>query len=89
VTFESAQRAPQPIDPHVCIGHVALRTADIDRARVDVDLLACEVGYAARDMPGLGHRRRRSVRVRRRLPAASRRHPRQDRLRHTDGGRHR
>jgi catechol-2,3-dioxygenase len=28
-----AARAPQPIDPNITIGHVHLRTADIDRVR--------------------------------------------------------
>ena len=43
---------PQPIDPHVRIGHVHLRTADIDRVRAFyVDLLGFDVVYEARDVP--------------------------------------
>ncbi len=53
--FEPARRAPQPIDPHVRIGHVHLRTADIDRIRAFyVDLLGFDVVYEARDVPGWG-----------------------------------
>ena len=49
------QRAPQPIDPQVRIGHVHLRTADIDRIRAFyVDLLGFDVVAEARDVPGWG-----------------------------------
>jgi catechol 2,3-dioxygenase len=54
-SFEPAQRAPQPIDPQVRIGHVHLRTADIDRIRTFyVDLLGFDVVHEARDVPGWG-----------------------------------
>jgi catechol 2,3-dioxygenase len=54
-SFEPAQCAPQPIDPRVRIGHVHLRTADIDRVRAFyVDLLGFDVVYEARDVPGWG-----------------------------------
>jgi len=53
--FEPARRAPHPIDPQVRIGHVHLRTADIDRVRAFyVDLLGFDVVYEARDVPGRG-----------------------------------
>src|SRR5262249_12571354 len=46
---------PRPIDPGVTIGHVHLRTADIDRIRAFyVDLLGFEVVAEARDVPGWG-----------------------------------
>ena len=32
-TIVPAARAPHPIDPNITIGHVHLRTADIDRVR--------------------------------------------------------
>jgi catechol 2,3-dioxygenase len=48
-------RAAQPIDPGVRIGHVHLRTADIDRVRAFyVDLLGFDVVMEARDVPGWG-----------------------------------
>ena len=48
-------RAPHPIDPHVRIGHVHLRTADIDRVRAFyVDVLGFDVVAEARDVPGWG-----------------------------------
>src|SRR5689334_24279528 len=48
-------RAPRPIDPGVTIGHVHLRTADIDRVRgFYVDLLGFDVVAEARDVPGWG-----------------------------------
>ena len=54
-SFEPARRAPQAIDPHVRIGHVHLRTADIDRVRAFyVDLLGFDVVYEARNVPGWG-----------------------------------
>ena len=49
------QRAPDPIDPGVRIGHTHLRTADIDRIRAFyVDLLGFDVVAEARDVPGWG-----------------------------------
>jgi catechol 2,3-dioxygenase len=46
---------PRPIDPGVTIGHVHLRTADIDRVRrFYVDLLGFDVVTEARDVPGWG-----------------------------------
>src|ERR1700744_5603837 len=49
------QGAPNPIDPGVRIGHVHLRTADIDRVRgFYVDVLGFDVISEARDVPGLG-----------------------------------
>ncbi len=49
------QRAPNPIDPGVRIGHVHLRTADIDRVRgFYVDVLGFDVVAEARDVPGWG-----------------------------------
>src|SRR6185437_15105341 len=48
-------RAPRPIDPGVSIGHVHLRTSDIDRIRAFyVDLLGFDVIAEARDVPGWG-----------------------------------
>jgi catechol 2,3-dioxygenase len=47
--------APRPIDPDVRIGHVHLRTADIDRIRgFYVDVLGFNVVMEARDVPGWG-----------------------------------
>ena len=47
--------AERPIDPNVRIGHVHLRTADIDRVRAFyVDLLGFDVIFEARDVPGWG-----------------------------------
>jgi catechol 2,3-dioxygenase len=49
------ERAPQPIDPGVRIGHVHLRTADIDRVRdFYVGVLGFDVVFEARDVPGWG-----------------------------------
>ncbi len=49
------QEAPNPIDPGVRIGHVHLRTADIDRVRgFYVDVLGFDVVAEARDVPGWG-----------------------------------
>src|SRR5918912_736772 len=46
---------PRPIDPNVTIGHVHLRTADIDRVRdFYVGVLGFEVVAEARDVPGWG-----------------------------------
>ena len=48
-------RADDPIDPGVRIGHVHLRTSDIDRIRAFyVDLLGFDVVAEARDVPGWG-----------------------------------
>jgi len=47
--------APHPIDPGTRIGHVHLRTADIDRVRdFYVDVLGFDVMSEARDVPGWG-----------------------------------
>ena len=47
--------AAHPIDPGVRVGHVHLRTADIDRVRAFyVDLLGFDVVAEARDVPGWG-----------------------------------
>jgi catechol-2,3-dioxygenase len=49
------EAAPRPIDPGVVIGHVHLRTSDIDRPRsFYVDLLGFDVVFEARDVPGWG-----------------------------------
>jgi len=49
------QAADRPIDPQVRIGHVHLRTADIDRVRAFyVGVLGFDVVYEARDVPGWG-----------------------------------
>jgi catechol 2,3-dioxygenase len=49
------ERAARPIDPGVTIGHVHLRTADIDRVRAFyVDVLGFDVVLEARDVPGWG-----------------------------------
>jgi catechol 2,3-dioxygenase len=46
---------PRPIDPGVTIGHVHLRTSDIDRVRAFyVDVLGFEVVAEVRDVPGWG-----------------------------------
>jgi catechol 2,3-dioxygenase len=48
-------RAPRPIDPGTRIGHVHLRTADIDRIRAFyVDVLGFDVVFEARGVPGWG-----------------------------------
>ncbi len=48
-------RAPNPIDPGVRIGHVHLRTADIDRVReFYVGVLGFDVVGEVRDVPGWG-----------------------------------
>src|SRR4051812_47936047 len=50
-----AAPSPRPIDPGVTIGHVHLRTADIDRVReFYVGVLGFDVVLEARDVPGLG-----------------------------------
>src|SRR5689334_10399578 len=49
------QTAPDPIDPGVRIGHVHLRTADIDRVRdFYVGVLGFDVVAEARNVPGWG-----------------------------------
>ncbi|MDX6686501.1 MAG: catechol 2,3-dioxygenase, partial [Baekduia sp.] len=54
-TARPTQSAPAPIDPGVRIGHVHLRTADIDRVRAFyVDVLGFDVVAEARDVPGWG-----------------------------------
>ena len=54
-TATPVQRAPRPIDPGVTIGHVHLRTADIDRVRgFYVGVLGFDVVFEARDVPGWG-----------------------------------
>ncbi len=53
--FDPVQAAARPIDPHVRIGHVHLRTADIDRVRAFyVGVLGFDVVFEARDVPGWG-----------------------------------
>src|SRR4051794_39842755 len=50
-----SQKAPKPVEPGVTIGHVHLRTADIDRVRAFyVDLMGFDVVMEARDVPGWG-----------------------------------
>jgi catechol 2,3-dioxygenase len=50
-----AQRAENPIPPQTRIGHVHLRTADIDRVRdFYVGVLGFDVVFEARDVPGWG-----------------------------------
>ena len=52
---EPVARAAEPIDPGVTIGHVHLRTADIDRVRTFyVDILGFDVVMERRDVPGWG-----------------------------------
>jgi catechol 2,3-dioxygenase-like lactoylglutathione lyase family enzyme len=54
-TITPLQRADRPIDPGVRIGHVHLRTADIDRVRAFyVGVLGFDVVAEARDVPGWG-----------------------------------
>src|SRR3954463_4924069 len=54
-TVVPIQAAPEPIDPGVRIGHVHLRTADIDRVRdFYVGVLGFDVVAEARDVPGWG-----------------------------------
>ena len=48
-------RAKAPIDPNVRVGHVHLRTADIDRVRAFyVDVLGFDVVSESRGVPGWG-----------------------------------
>ena len=52
---EPAHAAERPIDPQVRIGHVHLRSADIDRVRdFYVGILGFDVVFEARDVPGWG-----------------------------------
>ncbi len=52
---EPVARAGDPIDPGVRIGHVHLRTADIDRIRTFyVDILGFDIVAEERDVPGWG-----------------------------------
>ena len=52
---EPMRAAERPIDPNVRIGHVHLRTADIDRVRdFYVGILGFDVVFEARDVPGWG-----------------------------------
>jgi len=54
-TIEPHVRAADPIDPGTRIGHVHLRTADIDRTRdFYVGVLGFDVVFEARDVPGWG-----------------------------------
>src|SRR5215203_753020 len=53
--FEPVVAGNPPIDPEIRIGHVHLRTADIDRIRsFYVDLMGFDVVFEARDVPGWG-----------------------------------
>jgi catechol 2,3-dioxygenase len=53
--IEPAVPAERPIDPEVRVGHVHLRTADIDRIRAFyVEVLGFDVVFEARDVPGWG-----------------------------------
>lgn len=53
--FEPLVAGNPPIDPELKIGHVHLRTADIDRVRAFyVDLMGFDVVFEARDVPGWG-----------------------------------
>ena len=53
--IEPAKRAERPIDENVRIGHVHLRTADIDRIRDFYSgVLGFDVVFEARDVPGWG-----------------------------------
>jgi catechol 2,3-dioxygenase len=53
--IEPQARAAHPIDPGARIGHVHLRTADIDRVRsFYVDVLGFDVIFEAREVPGWG-----------------------------------
>ena len=52
---EPAQRAPHPVEAGTRIGHVHLRTADIDRVKAFyVGVLGFDVVAEARDVPGWG-----------------------------------
>jgi catechol 2,3-dioxygenase len=52
---EPVEPAERPIDPAVRIGHVHLRTADIDRVRAFyVGIMGFDAVFEARDVPGWG-----------------------------------
>jgi catechol 2,3-dioxygenase len=52
---EPVEAAARPIDPEVRIGHVHLRTADIDRVRAFyVEIMGFDVVFEAREVPGWG-----------------------------------
>jgi catechol 2,3-dioxygenase len=52
---EPVLAAERPIDPEVRVGHVHLRTADIDRVRAFyVGIMGFDVVFEARDVPGWG-----------------------------------
>ena len=52
---EPQLRAETPIDPHIRVGHVHLRTADIDRVRdFYVGILGFDVIHESRGVPGWG-----------------------------------
>ncbi len=52
---EPVVAAERPIDPEVRVGHVHLRTADIDRVRAFyVGIMGFDVVFEARDVPGWG-----------------------------------
>jgi hypothetical protein len=54
-SFKPARRAPRPIDEYARIGHMNLRTADINRVRTFyVDILGFDLIFEARDVPGWG-----------------------------------
>jgi catechol 2,3-dioxygenase len=54
-SFDPMIAAEWPIDPEVRIGHVHLRTADIDRVRAFyVDTMGFDVVFEARAVPGWG-----------------------------------
>ena len=54
-SIEPAYAAPDPIDPNLRVGHVHLRTADIDRVRAFyVGIMGFDVVLEARDVPGWG-----------------------------------
>jgi catechol 2,3-dioxygenase len=54
-TAVAVEPAPNPIDPGVRIGHVHLRTADIDRVKAFyVGILGFDVVAEMRDVPGWG-----------------------------------
>src|SRR4051794_27563915 len=55
MTLVPSQPAPDPVDADVGLGHVHLRTADIDRIRhFYVDVLGFDVIAEGRDVPGWG-----------------------------------
>ena len=52
---EPVEAAARPIDPEVRVGHVHLRTADIDRVRAFyVGIMGFDVVFEAREVPGWG-----------------------------------